>query len=437
MTRLDPTRSPNPAPCALVVGGRGFIGGFIVAALRARGFAIRTLARPQGRTLGAEDIPGDLTRMLEPEDWDAALAGVSVVVNAAGILREDGRQSFETIHVRAPLALARACAKRGIRFVQVSALGHVDDGGFIESKHRFDAQLLDLPIEAIVLRPSVVYSHSGSYGGTSLLRALAAFPWRNLLPGDGHWTFQPICAEDLANIVTAACQQGERGIYELGCATPISLADYQQHWRRWLQIPGARNLQVPLTLVRLHVTLGQWLGKGPVNRTIWAMLLRGNRTVEGSYEQALAAFGVPIRPLPEVLASQPSQMQDRWAAQMYFLAPWLLWSVIVLWLGSALAGWLTPGEHILALTRDSILAQAHPVELARLAAGIDLVLGLWLALGKRRRPVVLLMILSLAVYLVGFGLGLPHLWLDPLGGLLKNLVLLPALAVLWVLVDSR
>jgi len=38
---------------------------------------------------------------------------------------------------------------------------------------------------------------------------------------------------------------------------------------------------------------------------------------------------------------------------------------------------------------------------------------------------------------VGFGLALPVQFLDPLGGLLKNVVLIPALAVLWVLVDRR
>ena len=43
----------------------------------------------------------------------------------------------------------------------------------------------------------------------------------------------------------------------------------------------------------------------------------------------------------------------------------------------------------------------------------------------------------LLVYTLVFGLGLPALWLDPLGGLAKNLVLLPTLAVLWVVSDRR
>ena len=117
----------------LLVGGRGFIGGFIKAALRKRGFCVRVLARPQGRQLQDDEVAGDLLRMRQARDWTQALQGVSVVVNAAGILREEGLQNFEDVHVRAPLALAQACAARGIRFVQISALGHPADGGFIES----------------------------------------------------------------------------------------------------------------------------------------------------------------------------------------------------------------------------------------------------------------------------------------------------------------
>lgn len=423
--------------CVLVVGGRGFLGGFMVAALRRRGWHVRVLARPQGRRMDADEVPGDLTRMLAEDDWAQALDGVSVVVNAAGILREEGRQTFVDVHERAPLALAHACAARGIRFVQVSALGHPEDGGFIASKHRFDAALLAMPIEAIVLRPSVVYSLRGSYGGTSLLRALAAFPWRQLLPGDGHWTFQPLCAEDLGEVVAAACAHGERGLYEIGCEQPIALRDYQSSWRRWLQIPGRGVWRVPLLLVRAQVALGQWLGRGPINRTIWNMLLRGNRTEVGAHQRVLDTFGVRVRALDEVLQSEPSQMQDRWAAQLYFLAPWLKWSVVLVWLGSGVVGLVTPASGIEAMAQGSALAGLSPVLLARATALLDIGLGLGLALARRPRGVVLAMLICALAYLLAFGVTKPALLLDPLGGLLKNVVLIPALALLWVLADRR
>lgn len=421
----------------LVVGGRGFLGGFMVAALQQAGWHVRTLARPQGRTLTEHEVAGDLSRMLHESDWEDALEGVDVVVNAAGILREEGRQTFEDIHVRAPLALAQASAKKGVRFVQVSALGHPDDGGFIESKHRFDEALLALPMEAIVLRPSIVYSPQGSYGGTSLLRALAAFPGRHLLPGDGRWQFNPVSAEDLAEVVVAACSRGEKGIYDVGSEQALSLQHYQAAWRQWLKIPGQGSWNVPECLVRAQVRVFHWLGKGPVNQTIWKMLQRGNQTSPGASERLSRGLGVRVRSLGEVLGQRPSQTQDRWAAQLYFLAPWLKWSMVFLWAASGLIGLLTPAGDILALVHGSPLEQAYPVELARLTGLLDIVLAAGLAWSTRPRWAVLAMLGCATAYLVGFGIALPQTAWDPLGGLIKNVAILPALAVLWVLVDRR
>lgn len=427
----------NTRSTALVLGGQGFIGGFIVSALWAAGWRVRVLARRPKPALGLDPVRGDLTRMVAPEDWDAALAGVSVVVNTAGILREQGRQTFEAIHLRAPMALAHACAARGIRFVQVSALGDPADGGFIASKHDFDRTLLELMPDAVVLRPSVVYSHRGSYGGTALLRALAAVPGGQLLPGDGHWSFQPIAAEDLARIVVAACARPVAGIHELGCAEPISLRDYQGQWRCWLGLAGARAWRVPLPLVRAFVGLGDALGRGPINRTIWRMLLRGNRCAPGAHREVEERFGVRVRALDEVLAAQPCQVQDRREAQLYFLVPWLLWSVVALWLASGLVGLFAEPAEIRQLAAGSALADLQPVLLARTGAWLDLALGLGLAFLPRKRGVVAAMFALALAYLLILGIALPAAWLAPLGGLVKNIVLLPALAVLWVLVERR
>jgi len=49
----------------------------------------------------------------------------------------------------------------------------------------------------------LVYSTHGAYGGTSLLRALAALPGVMLLPGDGMQKLRPLAAEDLAASVVA------------------------------------------------------------------------------------------------------------------------------------------------------------------------------------------------------------------------------------------
>ena len=426
------------ARTVLVVGGAGFVGGYLVAALRRHGWHVLRAVRAKERQLAADERACDLKTMLLPEDWVPLLDGVDAVVNAAGILREQEGQTFEAVHVAAPLALAQACATRGVaRFVQVSALGLPEDGPFIASKHRFDEQLCDVAVSSVVLRPSVVYSVSGSYGGTSLLRALAGFPGAQWLPGEGRWQVQPVAAEDLGELVARAAASTTTGIYEVGGPVPMTLREYQRQWRRWLRIPGDRVVAVPASLVSFAVAVMEALGRGPVGRTMWRMLQRGNTTATDAADRLHADFGLRPQTLAEALQQAPSQVQDRWQAQLYFLAPVLHWAVVALWLLSALAGFMTPADDILRLASGTPLATWDPVMLARAGGGADLVLGLWLASGWQPRAAVGAMVVLLLAYTLVLGGMVPSLWWDPLGGLAKNLVLLPALAVLWVLADRR
>ncbi len=376
--------------------------------------------------------------MTSVDAWRPLLDGIDAVVNLAGILRETRTQRFDTIHHDAPLALAKACVAANVSvFVQVSALGEPADGGFIASKHRFDEALLALPLRAVVLRPSVVYATAGSYGGTSLLRALAAMPGGPWLPGHGQWSIQPVAVEDLGDLVARALASDVAGLFEVGGPAPITLETYQRQWRRWLGLPAGRTRHVPHWLASLTVVVSEWTGRGPLGATMWRMLRRGNVTAPAAGDRLRAAFDVAPQALESVLARQPSQVQDRWQAQLYFLAPAMKWAVAVLWLISAWAGWSTPASTIEAMAAGTPLASWQPVLLARLGGALDAALGLWLLSGWRPRAALAAMIALVLAYTVSLGIGLPRAWLDPLGGLAKNLVLLPALGMLWVLTDRR
>lgn len=425
------------APVVLVVGGNGFLGGFVVAALRAQGWQVLRGVRPRAQ-MADDERACDFAHMHRASDWHAVLAGVDAVVDAAGILREEGAQTFEAIHVTGPAALAQACVDVGVtRFIQLSALGIAEDGEFIASKHRFDDALLALPLKALVLRPSVVFAVAGSYGGTSLLRALAAFPGWQVLPGDGRWLIQPVAAEDLGELIARALATEGVGIYEVGGPEPMTLREYQTQWRRWLGLPGERAWHVPDVFVSLQVWLGERLGRGPVGETMWRMLRRGNITATGAHARLQEDFGIAPSALADVLKLRPSQVQDRWQAQLYFLAPTLRLCIAALWLLSAWAGFATSATTIEVMASGTALMDFAPVTLARTGGVVDGLLGLWLLSGWRPRTALALMAISVLAYTVIFGALLPSAWLDPLGGLAKNLVVLPALAVLWVLVDRR
>ncbi|MCK7593698.1 SDR family oxidoreductase [Pseudomarimonas salicorniae] len=431
-------RAAAEAPgSVLLLGANGFIGALVAARLRRAGW--RVIEGRRGPPALEAQRQVDLRRLSTAADWLPLLRGVDAVVNTAGILRERGDNRFDIVHEHAVQALGEACVEVGVkRLVQISALGDPADGEFIASKHRGDAALLDLPLSVAVLRPSVVYSTRGSHGGTSLLRALAALPGGLLLPAGGGQQLQPMAAEDLAELVCEALAGSQRGVFDCGGPEVLRFRDYLLAWRGWLL--GRREahcLSVPRWLVAPAVTLSERWGSGPMNATIWRMLERGNTLAPEAASRTEAAFVHRPWALSERLADQPAQTQDRWHAGLVLLATPLRWATILLWAVSAAAGLLTPAAQIESLVAGTPLAALMPVALARATGLLDLLLALWLASGWRPRAAIALMIVSVLGYTLGFGLLLPALWLDPLGGLIKNLLVLPALAVLWVQSGAR
>ena len=423
----------------LVLGANGFVGAHLAAALRHVGHRVVRGLRHAADD-DADAIACDFARDLVADVWTPRLAGVDIVVNAIGILRESGSNRFDAIHRQAPLAVAKACIASEVRcFVQISSLGNPADGEFIASKHRFDAALSQMPLASVVLRPSVVYAWSGSYGGTSLLRALAATPFALPIPSDGKQRMQPMEAEDLGRLVVAIVESfpAPRGIYEVGGPEPLELREYLLHWRRWLRIDGERVLPVPFPLVAIGICFAERFGKGPMGKTVWRMLVRGNVCEADALARLQRDFRFRPRSLEQVLGEHPSQVQDRWHARLYPVVPILSVAMALVWIVSGLVGLLASSAQIELLAANSLLGGMHPVGFARACGVLDLVLGVSLLIGLRTRQVVLAMLISVLAYTLLSGTLLPVLWLDPLGGLLKNLIVLPTLIVLFVLLDRR
>jgi uncharacterized protein YbjT (DUF2867 family)/uncharacterized membrane protein YphA (DoxX/SURF4 family) len=427
----------------LVTGAYGFIGAHIVAALAAAGHevvcAVRG-ARIDARFPGLRAIACDMAHDLRSEDWLPRLAGVEAMVNCAGILRERGADTYAAIHEQAPQALFRACVQAGVRrVIQLSALGHADDGEFIASKHRGDTALTALELDWLVLRPSLVYSVRGSYGGSSLLRGLAGLPGLLPLPGLGGQPLQPIAAEDIGvAVVTALARpQVTREVLELVGPDVLSLRDYLLAWRRWLGFGRAYALAVPTPLVRLTCTLAEHLGNGPLGNTMARMLERGNVGAADAGSRLRERLGLVPRSLRRALAEAPSHVQDRWHARLYFCLPFLRVSMALLWIGSGVVGWLTSPSDVVAAAPGSSLAAGSLLALARVTAGADLLLGALCLLRWRPRLVLGLMLAMLLGYTFAIGIAWPVHWLDPFGGLLKNLPLVAVMAILLVTEERR
>lgn len=427
----------------LVTGAYGFIGAHVVAALEQAGHEVICAVRRthRDRRFGHLDaIPCDMASDVRVADWVPRLSGIEAVVNCAGILREHAGQTFDAVHRAAPTALFDACVQSGVRHVvQISAIGPPDKVPFIATKWAADDHLATLQLDWVVIRPSFVYSAIGSYGGNSLIRALAALPFVVPVAGDGRQLLQPIDVDDLAEVAARSlCTPGAfRQVLQAVGPERITFTDFLASWRQWLGLQPAKVLHLPRWLVTVATALGQRLGRGPLGQTMSVMLAEGNVGDSGAYDRLAAAVGYAPRRLAAVLRRIPSHVQDRWHARLYFLRPVLRISVALLWIGSGISGLLmehSEGARIL-VTAGVPATAAGPLVLT--TSMLDVVLGA-AALARYRLMVTgTLMVLSVIGYTVFLGVTLPGLWVHPFGPLLKNLVLIPAILIMMATDDQR
>jgi uncharacterized protein YbjT (DUF2867 family) len=421
----------------LVTGAEGFIGRHIVAALRAAGHTVIAGVR---RPVYPDSIACDFSRDLMPDAWISRLAGIDVVVNAVGILRESRANTFERVHISGPKALFEACQRVAVRrVIQISALGSPEAGEYLASKHRGDVELANLELDWTIIRPSLVYSVRGSYGGTSLLRAMAALPGLLVVPGSGEQLMQPIRAEDLGRVIAILIEK-KAGIREVISAVGperVSLLEYLLATRRWLEFPAPVVVRIPESMARFGAWLGELLSDGPLGMTMWRLLEKGNIATPESARDLTAISGIVPLSLKQALDSTSSFVQDRWHARLYFVGPILRVALGILWIGSGLVGISTPMTQGQALFASAALPTGLVAPLVWVASAVDLLLGVLALIAWRPAVIAALMGVSLLIYTVFAGVLFPSLWLEPFGGLLKNLPLMPVILVMGILSRRR
>lgn len=233
----------------LLTGASGFIGSHLARALRAAEYVVIETRRDVAD--GTASVRADFTRDLSVRDWLPKLAGIDAVINAVGILREHGTQTFESIHKRAPQALFTACVAAGVRrIVQISALG-ADRGmtRFFLSKRAADDYLATLPLGWTIVRPAMVFGAGGS--SARLFAKLARLPIVPV-PGRGEQRVQPLHIDDLTEAVVHLL--GDESTYrsrvELVGPQSFSLRELLAGLRAAKHLRPPRFLQVPMPLMR-------------------------------------------------------------------------------------------------------------------------------------------------------------------------------------------
>jgi uncharacterized protein YbjT (DUF2867 family) len=426
----------------LILGAYGLLGGYVTARLIEDGHDVigvgRDVIAARRRFPGARWATAELGRTSIAE-WTGRLDGVEAVVNCAGALQDSPRDDLQAVHVDGMWSLVKACSAAGVRrFVQISAAGvERGEGRFGRTKRDADEALATSDLDWIILRPGLVLAPA-AYGGSALLRGLAAFP--GLIPVlHGVSRVQTVSVDDVAEAVSRALHSptAHRTTCDLVADEETTLAEVLRALRAWLGLPERRVVEAPAWLGRIVASAADALAllgwRSPLRSAALQQLAVG---VAGSADDVERILSFRPRPLARALAQWPSGVQERWFARLYFVKPLTIACLAAFWAVSGVVGLLETSRAAALLTQAGFtpaLAQEFVIG----GSLVDLLLAI-LVVFRRTAPTALRgMIAVTLAYLAAATVWLPELWSDPLGPLVKSVpAAMLALAAL-AMMDER
>lgn len=274
----------------LVLGGNGFIGCQAVKALANKAKVIigtRNVATTENT------LTVHMQTMQNKGDWPDLLAGVDVVVNSVGILRERKNESYDQVHNVAVQSLAQACESLGISLIQISALGLSDQARsrFIQSKLAGERAIQASGVKATIVRPSLLDGEGGY--GAKWFRMVAAWPVHLVMQSKG--LVSPLQVSDLGEAIAALVlmpAEQRPAIVELGGNDITDIPNYLKALRCAQSKAPAMQISVPKVAVRMVSHIFDVLNWTPLSF--------------GHYE-LMQGYNVPSKNvLPGLLGRQPS-----------------------------------------------------------------------------------------------------------------------------------
>jgi nucleoside-diphosphate-sugar epimerase len=280
---------------AFVTGGSGFVGGKLIAALRARSIEVSALARSDNaaravEALGATAVRGDLD---DAGALEAGMRGCDVALHAAAHVAEHGPLAdFMRINVGGTervIAAARAASVK--RLVHIGTEAVLADGKPIvradETRPRTTRPAGPYPLtkglaeaaviaangnglDTVVVRPRFIWGK----GDVNLGPKIAELARRGkfaFIAGGHHLT--STCHVD--NVVEGALLAAERGtpgeIYFLSDGEPVEMRAFMTTWLA-AQGVDAGTRSVPRWLASVVATLTSWMKQPPVTKTAVALV---------------------------------------------------------------------------------------------------------------------------------------------------------------------
>lgn len=193
-----------------VLGGSGFVGRHVCAALAARGLRVRVPTRDRERAKHLTMLPTVepvVADVHDPDTLHELVRGQDAVINLVGTHGGRGKASFHAAHVGLASKLVAACRESGVaRVLHVSALhaGAERPSEYMRSKGEAEAIVRGSGLEATIFRPSVMFGREDTFLNL-FANLLKTFPM--LIVPAAQARFQPVYVTDVANAIVEALQQ--------------------------------------------------------------------------------------------------------------------------------------------------------------------------------------------------------------------------------------
>jgi uncharacterized protein YbjT (DUF2867 family) len=433
----------------LVLGASGLIGRFVTDDLRIRGFDVTGVARSfaGGQRANASDLEMPILSM------DAAALErllrdrkIDVVVNCLGVLQDGPGSDTGAVHRDFVARLVRAISvgDHALRLIHISIPGAAaeDRTAFSVTKREAERLIAASGIPYAILRPGFVVAPS-AYGGSALLRALAALPV-DLPTEEAATPFQPVAVEDVAATIAWLVgrdidDEAVKAVtWDLMQPQKISLSGVIDQFRFAFGTSDALRLMLPSFMLDLGARLGDLVNRlgwmPPMRTTAIAELRRG---VTGNPCSWVAATGIVPRTLAQTVGQRPATIQDKWFARLFLVKALMIASLTIFWIASGSIALLISFPATTAILTTHGFSQGLAAPFAAVTSLTDVSIGVLIAFRRTSAAGLIAGIVLSFGYMAGTAILTPDLWIEPLGALVKTGPAIVLMLVALLTLDNR
>jgi len=285
----------------VLAGATGFVGGEIARQAQERGIRFTAVVRSHDTAIefatnGIDTIVADIAKGVVPY---ASAGAVETVINAVGIIREEGEATFDAVHYFGVKNLLAAFPNAG-RFIQVSALGTRPNAPTLyhRTKQMAEDAITGSGKTYTILRPSIVFGPGDKFVNmlAELVKKAPFIP----VVGTGANKMQPVYVGDVAQMALDALtlDAAANQIVEVAGSEVVTLEGILDFLAEHFSLKKPK-VHIPLSVLSMTAaTLGKWTTSFPVT-TEQVQMLKDDNVCD--IERMKAIFGIEPKPFKDTV----------------------------------------------------------------------------------------------------------------------------------------